>query len=310
MKYFKISLLMSTALTTLATIAMEQNTPYHKPLPPLPPARTSSLPGWTAATPAVSTTDSNGMTWQTAITETASEAEPAIPPRPSNWKQPAKPARPTPMRMQSAPVIEESNEFTTPIIAQTFDGPRPDVTPPAPVLQTHYPPTTYVNPSYLPIHTPHALVTQPTVVLTKDQEASIQKINIALHELLEYLIKITKHGAKLGLAAATEENTALIFESVKEGIQITKNIALATKAIADIYIQSDKLSQASPEVREVARGRVQEIMHSERFMTTVTKFQEFAKNPFIPTPLRSPLNSLAEKVKNLPISISNRIVKK
>lgn len=182
----------------------------------------------------------------------------------------------------------------------------PSVTTPLP---TYYPqaPSFQENAAY---QSPTATPAPSLAQLTQEESYSIQKIEADLNKILLNLIDIAQHGVKIGIAAASTKGDQIVSSTVTEGGPILLDVGKTTLLIANIIKHCRRLSKASPEAQAVAQERILDLILAPNFQNTVERFEQYAASSSAPRVLRSGLQKLAQKLKNLPVDIVHAIVSK
>ncbi len=148
------------------------------------------------------------------------------------------------------------------------------------------------------------------VQLSEQEEHSLQKIEQDFDQIILNLTDIMQHAGKFALAAVQLQGHIVLSSVITEGAPIAKDIGSTSLLIANIIIHCRKLSKASPEVRAVAQQKIHTILHSEKFMAVFEKFEKFVESGSAPSFIRTPLQKLAQEIKELPNHIVNAMVKK
>lgn len=166
---------------------------------------------------------------------------------------------------------------------------------PLPPIPAKKPATSVPQTNTQPVVTSSGQNTQE-VKLTYSQEKNVQTIIKDINKVMENSVTIAKNGVKLGKTASLEN----IFNNAKETATIVAKLGISSALIADIYLNIEKLSEATPEQKSLARKRILPVLDSAEFKASQTELIKLAADDALPQVVRIPLQKFASQLAELP----------
>ena len=173
--------------------------------------------------------------------------------------------------------------------------PGPGYYKPLPPVPPKKPATSVPQTNTQPVVTSSGQNTQE-VKLTYAQEKNVQTIIKDINKVMENSVTIAKNGVKLGKTASLEN----IFNNAKETATIVAKLGISSALIADIYLNIEKLSEATPEQKSLARKRILPVLDSAEFKASQTELIKLAADDSLPQVIRIPLQKFASQLAELP----------
>ena len=133
-------------------------------------------------------------------------------------------------------------------------------------------------------------------VLTFDQEKSVSSIIRDINKIAENSVSISKNAVRLGKTASLDN----IFSNTKESAIIVAKLGMSSAMIASIYLNVEKLSEATPEQKAIARKKILAVLDSTEFKASQTELIKLAADDSLPQVVRVPLQKFASQLAELP----------
>lgn len=134
------------------------------------------------------------------------------------------------------------------------------------------------------------------VRLTYEQEQAVQTIIKNINKVTENSVSIAKNAVKLGKTASLEN----ILSNAKETGTIVAKLGMSSALIANIYLNVEKLSEATPEQKAIARKRILVVLDSAEFKASQAELIKLAADDSLPQIVRIPLQKFASQLAELP----------
>lgn len=166
---------------------------------------------------------------------------------------------------------------------------------PLPPVPTKKPATSVAQTNTQPVVTSSMQNTQEAR-LTFSQEKNVQTIIKDINKVMENSVVIAKNGVKLGKTASLDN----IFNNAKETATIIAKLGISSAIIANIYLNVEKLSEATPEQKVIARKRILAVLDSAEFKASQTELIRLAADDSLPQVIRVPLQKFASQLAELP----------